>query len=219
MDSISGEPSFKRKHSAFIRLWHWSVFVVIGGSLTTVLFAKTIFNTKGNIQMVQENLQKSNVTVNSDQAKSVAHEFNDKIWHWHIYLGYVLASLFFLRLVYELVAPTDQKLIPLVKKAIAYLKLPTANKEHAKHYLLVKCLYLLFYTLLLTEACTGLFMAYSDDIPALKTWRHYASNIHAAVMWIVIGYIVIHISGVILAELSKKSRGIISGMINGGEDV
>jgi Ni,Fe-hydrogenase I cytochrome b subunit len=33
-------------------------------------------------------------------------------------------------------------------------------------------------------------------------------------MWVIIGYIVVHVTGVILAELGKN-KGIVSGMING----
>jgi len=36
-------------------------------------------------------------------------------------------------------------------------------------------------------------------------------------MWVIITYIVIHLGGVLLAELGKKYKGVISDMINGGE--
>ena len=88
------KPSFRGKHSRTIRIWHWSTFIIITGSLVTVLLAKTLLNTKNNIPLVKENLQKNNLLISVQQAKSLAHEFNDLIWHWHIYLGYVLAGLF-----------------------------------------------------------------------------------------------------------------------------
>jgi cytochrome b561 len=200
-----------------IRLWHWSTFIVITGSLITVLFAKTILATKSNISMVQTNLQKNNVSVTSDQARSVAHDFNDMVWRWHIYIGYVLASLLLFRLICEFFMPGKQKLIPLIRKTISYVKMPDANKSHGRHYLFVKCAYLFFYLALFVQACSGLFMVYADDKPELKDVRHNVSDIHSVFMWIIIGYIVIHIIGVIRAEFSEKNNGIVSDMINGGE--
>ncbi len=211
------EPSFREKHSTALRIWHWSTFIVILGSLITVLFAKTLFSAKNNIPLVQENLQKSNITLTADQAKSVAHEFSDLLWHWHIYIGYVLAALFGFRILFEFFQPKEQKLIPAIKNALKYLKQPGIDEQNAKHYLFVKFLYLFFYFSLLVQTCTGLFMAYSDDIPNLKNLRHTASNIHSVFMWVIISYIVIHIGGVIFAELGKKNKGVVSDMINGGE--
>lgn len=211
------KPSLKGRRSLALRLWHWGTFIIIFGSLTTVLFAKTLLNAKGNVALVQENLQKSNVNVSSDQARSVAHEFSDLMWHWHIYIGYVLAALFGFRVLFEFFQPNEQKVIPVLKKSLKYLRMPGADKKEAKHYLFVKWLYVFFYFSLFVQVCTGLFMAYSDDVDSLKKIRSTAKDIHNVFMWIIISYIVIHIGGVILAEIGKKNKGIVSDMINGGE--
>jgi|SRR6185312_15461788 len=214
---IITEPSFKAKHSVSLRIWHWSTFIIILGSLVTVLFAKTLFSAKDNASLVQQNLQKDNITVSSDQAKSVAHDFNDLIWHWHIYIGYVLAALLGFRILFEFFQPKEQKVIPILKNSLKYLRMPGADKKETKHYIIVRCLYLFFYFSLLVQASTGLFMVYSDDVPGLKNIRHTAKDIHNIFMWVIISYIVIHISGVIIAELGKKDKGIVSDMIHGGE--
>ena len=60
-------------------------------------------------------------------------------------------------------------------------------------------------------------MIYSDDVPDLKTLRDTSSNIHSFFMWVIITYVVAHIAGVIITELGKKNKGIVSDMINGGE--
>lgn len=106
---LKEEPSFHRKHSRALRIWHWSTVIVISGSLITVLFVKTLLNAKANSSLVQENLQKSNITVSSDQARSVAHEFSDLVWHWHIYIGYVLAALLGFRILFEFFQPKGQR--------------------------------------------------------------------------------------------------------------
>ncbi len=212
------EPSFREKHSRSIRIWHWSTFVIIMGSLITVLLAKTMLNTRSNIPLVQQSLQQSNVTVTADQAKSVAHAFNDKVWNWHIYLGYVLAGLFLFRIVFEFFQPKKEKVIPIIRNALKYLKQPTADKMHGRHYLLVRFAYVSFYCALFVQVCTGLFMVYSDDMENLKDIRHTASDIHSVFMWLIIAYIVIHITGATVAEFNKKGKGMISDMINGGEE-
>lgn len=212
------EVSFRGKNSVSKRIWHWATFIAILGSLITVLLAKTILNTRSNISIVQESLQQNNVAVTPMQARSVSHEFNDLIWHWHIYIGYVLSALFLFRLVYEFFQPKEQKLIPLIKKANRYLKQPSIDIKYGRHYLFVKYMYVIFYIALATQVCTGLFMVYSDNNDKLKDIRHTASDVHSFSMWVIISYIVLHIGGVIITELSKKDKGIVSDMINGGED-
>ncbi|HTA81310.1 MAG TPA: cytochrome b/b6 domain-containing protein [Bacteroidia bacterium] len=216
MATPGNKPMFGGKHSRSMRLWHWSTFIIIMGSLATVLLAKTLFNTRSNIALVKGSLQENNITVTDQQARSVSHEFNDLVWHWHIYIGYVLAGLFVFRLIFEFFQPTEQKLIPTLKRALNYLKLPGTDKKETKHYIVVKFLYLFFYFALFIQTCTGLFMVYSDDVENLKSIRHTASDIHSVFMWVIITYIVMHIGGVILAE-SGKNKGIVSKMINGGK--
>jgi Ni/Fe-hydrogenase 1 B-type cytochrome subunit len=215
---MTTEPSFREKHSRSMRIWHWGTFIIMLGSLITVLLAKTILNTRANIPLVQDTLKEGNIAVSTDQAKSVAHEFNDIIWHWHTYIGYVLAALLLFRILFEFFQPQEQKFIPLLKKALKYVKQPNIDKLNAKHYLLVRCAYLSFYISIFVQVCTGLFMAYSDDDESLKSLRSLASNIHSVFMWIILAYIVLHIAGTINAELSKRNKGLVSDMINGGED-
>ncbi len=210
------EPSFGGKHSRSMRLWHWSTVIIILGSLTTVLLAKTLFNTKTTIPLVKESLQKNNVVITDIQARSVTHEFNDLIWKWHIYFGYVLAGLLLFRIIFEFFQPKDQKIIPLFKNSLRALRLPNNDSREIKHYFIVKCTYILFYFSLFVQTCTGLFMVYSDDIDSLQNIRNTVSDIHSVFMWVIITFIVVHIGGVILAELGKN-KGIVSSMINGSK--
>jgi Ni/Fe-hydrogenase 1 B-type cytochrome subunit len=104
-----------------------------------------------------------------------------------------------------------------LKNTFRYLSLPHSNPKKGWHHAFVNSLYLLFYISLALQACTGLFMAYSDDIPNLKSYRHTVSDIHSFNMWVIIAFIVIHLGGVILSELSKNGKGVVSDMINGGD--
>lgn len=211
------EPTLGGKHSVLIRLWHWSTYIIIFGSLITVLLAKTVLSTSAAAPTVQQTLQKNNVPPSPELTKSITHGFTNIIWSWHTYIGYVLAALFGFRILLEFFELKEKKLIPALRNATKYLKQPGMNKKDTKYFLFIKSLYLFFYVALLVQVCTGLFMAYSDGNASLKSIRHTASDVHSILMWIIIAYIVLHISGVVRAELGKKHKGIVSGMINGGK--
>lgn len=214
---MTTEPSFNGKHSRSMRIWHWASFLTMSGSLVTVLFAKTLFNTSSNIPLVQDTLNESKISVTPEQAKSVSHEFNDLLWHWHTYIGYVLSALFLFRIIFEFFQPNEQKVIPILKNTLKALKMPGADKKYLKHYLLVRWLYVVFYFSLFVQACTGLFMEYSDDLDNLKNIRNTVSDIHSFNMWVILSFIFLHLGGVILSELGKKNKGVVSEMINGGQ--
>ncbi len=209
---------FRGKHSRSIRFWHWSTFVITTGSLFTVLLAKTLLNTRKNIPVVQENLRASNIAITVGQAKSLAHEFNDMAWNFHTNLGYILAGLFGFRILIEFFQPKEQKVIPILKNTLKSLRQPGTDLKDLKYYLFVRCAYLFFYLVLAVQVCTGLFMVYSDDVEDLKKLRHSVSDIHSVGMWVLLTYIALHIIGVVYSEHSKKNSGIVSDMINGGQN-
>jgi len=80
----------------------------------------------------------------------------------------------------------------------------------------VKSLYAIFYLLLIIMVVTGLFLAFEDFFAPYKAIRHSVKEFHGFCMYLIIGFIVIHIAGVFLAE-RKDSKGIVSDMINGGK--
>jgi len=206
-------PSHFKKYSAPLRLWHWLSAIVISGSLLTVLANSTITNGRANAGVIQKSLSEKNISVSQDQAWGAAHEIGDKVWALHTYFGYTLIALFVFRLILELFQRADQKLIRNIKAAYKQHVVLKKNRETAKHELVVKSLYFTFYTLLVIMAITGLCMAFEDDVPALKI--HALREIHGFCMYLIIAFIIVHLSGVFLAE-RKNSKGIVSDMINGG---
>jgi len=72
-------PFFKEPKPLSIRLWHWFTFLFFTASITTVIFGSTLFKTKNNISMVQEQVQSKGGSITPDQARKVAHEFSDKL--------------------------------------------------------------------------------------------------------------------------------------------
>jgi cytochrome b561 len=204
--------SFNQMHSLPLRIWHWVTSLAITATLITVFLASTLFKTKNNIAMVQEQLQQKGVTVSADQARSVAHEFNDKLWDIHKLIGYLISFLLLTRMIIEITQPSDQKMKTKIRKASNFVSDNMIEKNEMKHYLFVKRTYLFFYIAILIMAVTGLVLA----SPWLKDFQRTLRTIHGFVQYIIYGYIVIHLGGVILAEAGKY-KGVVSGMIHGNK--
>ena len=208
-------PDQMKKYSFPLRLWHWLNAIVITGSLLTVLLNSTLLDRKNNAPFIKETLQKSGAVISDDQANSVAHDLGDKVWEIHTYFGYALVTLLVFRLVLEFFQLSDQKLIRGIKNAYQQYFITKKQRELARHELVVKTIYAIFYLLLMIMAVTGLFLAFEDFFEPYKSIRHSVKEVHGFTMYLILGFITIHIIGVLLAE-RKDSKGIVSDMINGG---
>lgn len=206
-------PVFNGMHSIAIRVWHWASFVVISGSIITVLLASTLFRTRNNIELVQGQLQAKGVVANQDQARAVAHAFNDRLWDLHKWIGFVLCGLVVARIVIELAQPSDEKLGVQLKRALRIRPTDQQGKLEQQHYIQVKRIYLVFYAALILMAVTGIGLAF-EDVAFFRTYRGAIKQVHALLQWVIYGFVVMHIAGVILADLGKY-RGLVSGMIHG----
>lgn len=210
-------PSNLKKNSKLIRFWHWFNVLVISGSLLTVLINSTLLD-RSNTAIVKDELMNAGVQVNDKQARSVVHGMEEQVWEIHIYFGYVLAGLLLIRIVGEFFQPNDQKFLKKLKEAYQKYFVKQKERRLARHELLTKILYLTFYILLILMAITGLTVAFDQELGISKSFSHDLKEIHGFVMYLIIGFIVIHIFGVFLAE-RKEGKGIVSDMINGGNDL
>ncbi|HEX9509730.1 MAG TPA: cytochrome b/b6 domain-containing protein [Puia sp.] len=206
-------PGFNEPHSQAIRIWHWTFFGTITASLVTVLLASTIFRTRNTIALVQGPLQEKGATVSTDQARAVAHEYNDKFWMLHTYIGYVLCGLLLSRIIIEIAQPSEEKLRVKLKKALGFRPGNSSEKMERQHYIQVKGLYLVFYILIFTMALTGLGLAF-EDAAILKGIQGTIKQVHSFVQYLIYGFILIHLAGVIKADLDKH-QGLVSRMIHG----
>ena len=62
-------------------------------------------------------------------------------------------------------------------------------------------------------ALTGLILAF-EDVTLFRQWRAPVKQLHGFVQYIIYGYALLHLAGVIRADLGQFP-GIVSGMING----
>lgn len=211
--SLDLQAAFNEPHARAIRVWHWTFFVVMTAQLVTVLFASTLFRTRNNSGMVQQELQHQGLTISQDQARGVAHAFNDRLWDWHTYIGYIICGFLVARVLIELTLSKEERLAVKIKRAVTIKRNTPGAAESQNHYLQVKWSYVIFYCLILTMALTGLCLAF-DDLPIMKGIRGPARQVHSFAQYLIYGFIVLHLGGVIIADLSKH-QGIVSGMIHG----
>ena len=206
-----------KKNSASLRFWHWANFIVITGSLLTVLLNRTVTGGRSTRPFFKETLEKAGAKITDDQAKQLAHDFSDKIWDIHTDFGYFLAGLFLFRILLEFFQIADQKLIRKLKAAYSHFKTVKEQRQAALHTLSVNITYLVFYILLLIMVVTGLFLAFEDAMEPYKAIRHSVKEVHGFVMYLILAFTTAHLIGVFLAEHRKDGKGIVSDMINGGE--
>jgi cytochrome b561 len=204
-----------QKNSPAIRVWHWMTVVGFTASLITVLLGSTLFRTRYNITTVTEEINAKGGSVTSDQARSVAHAFSDKLWDTHKIIGYVLCFLLLSRLFIEMSQNADEKLSVRIRKALNFRTSNENEIQERNHYVLVKRGYLVFYGLFFCMAITGLVLAF-EDVDFLKPFHKTASNLHSFFQWGIYAYIFFHLVGVVRADL-KKNKGIVSGMIHGNQ--
>ncbi len=214
--SVNPSSLFRQKNSVLIRIWHWLTFLTLTAILIKVLIASTALDPRGNIKMVEERLASKGVTITDEQAFSVSHSFDDKMWDVHKLLGYGLAFLLLSRIVIELVQPGAQRVKARIKTALKLTPQNITGQKLMKHYLFVKRGYIVFYLLLLIIVLTGLGLAFEHDFEFLDHFHKLIKKVHSFCQYLMYGYVFLHLCGVIIAD-NSHSKGIVSGMINGGE--
>lgn len=208
------ESLFPKRHALAIRIWHWITLSLFTATIVMVLLANTLFDTKSNIAMVQDQVKEKGGIVTMEQARNVAHEYRDKLWETHTIIGYLLCFALLSRVVIEIAISKEEKLWSRIKLATGLARKNRGKNSDASHYLTVKYTYLIFYILFFIMAGTGLVLAF-EDTAFLKPFHNTAKSIHSFGQYAMYGYIVFHIIGVVRADVTEYP-GIISRMINKG---
>jgi cytochrome b561 len=203
-----------QRNSLAIRVWHWLTALGFMASISTVILGSTLFKVKENIPVVVESVVQKGGQITHDQARNVAHVYSDKIWDTHKIIGFVLCFLMLSRIIIEVTQTKNEKMSTRIRTSL--LLYPRTENEKAERdtYVLVKRGYLVFYFLFILMGLTGLIMAF-DELPILKPFKKTANSFHVFLQYGIYLYITLHICGVVYADL-HKNKGIVSGMINGG---
>ncbi|AMJ64590.1 hypothetical protein AXW84_03485 [Hymenobacter sp. PAMC 26628] len=151
------------------------------------------------------------------QGRAFAHIISDRIWEWHIAIGLGLAAFWLLRVLLELRGPAEVRFSTrLMLVARKYRLAPPAEKGDARHALFAKTTYALFYIFLTVMVITGLALTWADDVPFLHSIEHTVKEVHNVTMYLIIGFFVLHLAGVVWSEITEDN-GLISRMVSGSK--
>jgi Ni/Fe-hydrogenase 1 B-type cytochrome subunit len=215
MPTPASAPGSTHDYSAPLRVWHWGNAVLVTGQLLTILFLIVIVQPKALVPEFQQALGKSGSMLSSDQGRVIAHIISERIWDWHITLGLALASFWAYWLVLQLTAPTERRFTARLAAAVRHYRLaPPAEHVDARHALLAKLTYAAFYLLISVMVVTGMALTWADDVAWLHRIEHSVKEVHNVTMYLIIGFVVVHVVGIVWAELTKD-HGLISRMVSG----
>lgn len=202
-------------YTAPLRVWHWGNSLLVSGQLLTILFQRVIVNSRSAVPEFQATMRQENITLSVQQARSLTHIISERIWEWHIYLGLALAAFWLVRVGLELRGPSEQRFSArLLAVARRYRLAPAEDKSDAGQALFAKSTYALFYAFLTVMVLTGLVLTYHNDVAFFDQIEHTAEEIHNVTMYLIIAFFVVHVVGVVWAEITKD-HGLISRMVGG----
>jgi Ni/Fe-hydrogenase 1 B-type cytochrome subunit len=215
MPPPTSAPVSTHDYSAPLRVWHWGNALLVTGQLLTILFLLVIVKPKALVPEFQQALSKSGGALSSDQGRAIAHIISERIWDWHIAIGLALASFWAYWLVLQLTAPPERRFTARLAAAARHYRLaPPAEQANARHTLLSKLTYAAFYLLISVLVVTGLALTWADDVAWLHGIEHSVKEVHNVTMYLLIAFVVVHVVGVVWAELTKD-HGLISRMVSG----
>jgi cytochrome b561 len=147
--------------------------------------------------IIQDYLNGTNQVLSQEQLITLAKKIRQPMWDWHIYIGYVLTGLFSLRFILPLFGQMKFQ-NPFVENLSVKEKLQ-------------KWIYLIFYLCVTTSLITGLIIKFGA-----KEFKKPMEEIHVLSIYYLIGFITIHLAGVLIAEFTDQ-KGIVSRIISGSK--
>ena len=183
------------KYSKIYRIIHWAIAVSFLLLLITIFLRLTWINKYIVAEIIQNYLSGTDQVLTQDQLIALAKKIRQPMWDWHIYLGYVLVGLFSIRFI-----------LP----AFGHMRIQnplTKNLSLKERF--QKWAYIIFYICVVVSLVTGLIIELGP-----KELKKPMEEIHVLGIYYLIGFIVIHVAGVIIAEFSNQ-KGIISRIVSG----
>lgn len=189
---MTEQPFFPKLH----RLIHWSLAFAILFMLLTVVLRSTWLDKNSVAALIQSGLSSDNLTITSQQAITIAKSIRNEMFQWHFIVGYVVGLLLVARAYYS-------------KKVGVFM--PSPFKKNTIHDRLQGLLYIAFYFFIAAVVVTGLAIHFlgHDFI-----WYAQFKSFHKLSWWGILGFMVIHIGGVIVVN-GKHNRDTITKMVNG----
>ncbi|TWP23756.1 cytochrome b/b6 domain-containing protein [Apibacter muscae] len=187
------------KFSLIHRLLHWSMALTIIFILITIFLRLGWMNKNIMATIIFNNLQENNIKITQKEAVSIAKNIRGNMFNWHVYIGYVLLGLYLLRITYIIIKKGKFRTSSLIKYSLK-----------KKFQSLV---YLIFYIGLGITLITGLLI---QNAP--KEYAQSLKSIHQLSLYFMLIFLVFHMIGIFIGEKSTD-KGIVSAMINGGDNI
>lgn len=145
--------------------------------------------------IIEEYMKGTGQAMSYDEIVVMAKQIRKPMWNWHIYLGYVLVGLFSIRFT-----------LPFFGKM--KFQNPTAKGLSTKMKF-QKWAYIIFYICVVVSLATGLLIELGP-----KDWKKPLEEVHVLGIYYLIAFIIIHITGVLIAEFNEN-KGIVSRIVSG----
>jgi cytochrome b561 len=187
----------KTHYSKIYRILHWAIAITFILLLITIFLRLTWMNKNNVAAIIQDFLKDTDQTLSQDQLIDLAKKIRKPMWIWHIYLGYVLTALFSLRFILPFFGQ--------MKFQNPFAKNLTLKEKFQKW------VYIIFYLCVVVSLVTGLVIEFGP-----KDLKHTMEEIHVLSIYYLIGFIVIHLGGVLMAEFTNQ-KGIISRIVSGSK--
>lgn len=185
-------------YSRIYRIVHWAIAVTFVLLLITIFLRLTWMNKFNMADIIQEYLKGTDQTLTYDEIVLMAKQIRKPMWNWHIYMGYVLVGLFSIRFTLPLFGRMKFQ-NPLAKNLSLKVRFQ-------------KWTYIIFYICVVGSLVTGLLIEWGP-----KDWKKPLEEVHVLGIYYLVAFIVIHVSGVLIAEFSNQ-KGIISRIVSGKKD-
>ncbi len=188
----------KTEYSKIYRILHWAIAVSFLLLLITIFLRLTWMNKYNVAAIIQDYLSGTDQVLTQEQLITLAKRIRQPMWNWHIYIGYVLVGLFSIRFI-----------LP----AFGHMKFQNPlTKNLSTKMKFQKWIYIFFYLCVVISLVTGLIIEFGP-----KEWKKPMEEIHVLGIYYLIGFIVLHVGGVLIAEFTDQ-KGIISRIVSGKKE-
>ena len=199
---MTARSEFLQPKTGMLRAWHWLNFLAISGLLLTAGLRKTVLSWHNVSAIIQDKLAALDITITPEAAKDIAVAIRDPMWDLHYVFGFTLAGLFFMRVL--------MSFIP--NQPGPFHEFKGTFKSASTHKKLVKLGYAAFYLLVFYMVLSGMTMYFKTELGLEKSFISPLKDIHELLMWFFLSFSLLHIAGVVVAEL--RGEPLVSNMIS-----
>ena len=188
----------KQSFSKVYRIFHWAIAISFILLLITIFLRLTWMNKDNMAGIIGNYLSETDQVLSQDQLIVLAKKIREPMWKWHIYIGYVLVGLFGLRF-----------MLPLFGEMRVQNPMDKSLNTKEKFQ---KWIYIVFYLCVVISLVTGLIIELGP-----KNLKKPMEEIHILSIYYLVPFIVIHLTGVLIAEFTDQ-KGIMSRIISGKKE-